>query len=310
VADVSPTGPMLAGRRFLVTGARGFLGTHLCRRLRYLQAEVHAVSRTERPPDNDGLHWWHNRLHNQNDIAHLLDQTAPDVVVHLSGHVTANPRLDTVQSTFQSLLADTVSLLTSVATSGCERLVLVGSLTEPGPGAEDVVPGSPYVAAKWAASGYGRMFHALYDTPVVIARPGMAYGPGQSPDKVIPHVILTLLDGAPPRLTSGKLLADWIYIEDVVEGLMRAILQPGLDGQSVDLGTGTLTSVRDVVQEVVRMMDTPVQPIFDAIPDRPKEYVRPADTDAMQKRLGWLPQTTLSEGLARTIVWYRAKAGQ
>ena len=69
---------------------------------------------------------------------------------------------------------------------GCRRIVLVGSLTEPEPGDTDAAPGSPYAAAKWASSAYGRMFHALYRAPVVIIRPFMTYGPRQDRRKLIP----------------------------------------------------------------------------------------------------------------------------
>jgi nucleoside-diphosphate-sugar epimerase len=165
------------------------------------------------------------------------------------------------------------------------------------------------VAAKAAASIYGRLFHALYRAPVVIGRPGMVYGPGQAVDKVIPNVILSLLAGKKPALSSGRLQADWIYIDDVVEGLVATATRPGLEGQAVDLGTGTLTSVRDIVAELVRKINTQVQPVFGALPDRPLEQVRAANIAATHELLGWLPRTALSEGLDRTISWFRTARG-
>ena len=186
---VSNPEPAQIGRRFLVTGASGFLGTHFCRRLVNLGAEVHAVSRTERPSAG-GLRWWRGNLLSRQKNMYLLQAIRPDVIVHLSGRVTAAHHVEEVLSTFESLLATTVNLLTAVAHWGAQpRVVLVGSLTEPPPGPDECTPGSPYVAAKWAASAYGRMFHALYETPVVIARPGMVYGPGQDPRKLIPYVM-------------------------------------------------------------------------------------------------------------------------
>ena len=89
-------------------------------------------------------------------------------------------------------------------------------------------PHSPYAAAKWAASGYGRMFHELYGAPVVILRPFMTYGPGQAPSKLIPAVTLSLLRGERPKLSSGKARADWVYIGDVIEGFIAAAPHPEL----------------------------------------------------------------------------------
>jgi len=80
-----------------------------------------------------------------------------------------------------------------------ERIVLTASLTEPLAVEGAQTPHSPYAAAKWAASGYGRMFHELYGTPVVMLRPFMTYGPGQAPSKLIPAVTLSLLRGERPK---------------------------------------------------------------------------------------------------------------
>jgi nucleoside-diphosphate-sugar epimerase len=77
---------------------------------------------------------------------------------------------------FHSLLGSTLNLLAAVDELGCGRVVLTGSLTEPRSSGDEVVPSSPYAAAKWASTAYARMFHALYGTPVVIVRPFMAYG--------------------------------------------------------------------------------------------------------------------------------------
>ena len=100
---------------------------------------------------------------------------------------------------------------------------------------------SPYAAAKWAAAGYGRMFHSLYDTPVVILRPFMTYGPGQASTKLIPAVTLALLRASGPRLSSGRHRSDWVYISDVIEGFVAAATVPGIEGKTIDLGSGTLT---------------------------------------------------------------------
>jgi nucleoside-diphosphate-sugar epimerase len=186
-------------------------------------------------------------------------------------------------------------------------VVVTGSLTEPGSDARDVVPSSPYAAAKWASSAYARMFHALYGTPVVILRPFMAYGPRQNPAKLIPHVISSLLRGTAPKLASGRWMADWIYVDDVIEGFALAARRPGIDGATIDLGSGVLTSTRDVVEKLVARIASPVAPQFGAVPDRPDEQVRRADVDAAKAVLGWQPRTPLDEGLDRTIAWYRSQ---
>lgn len=294
-------------QRVLVTGGTGFLGTHLCRRLVASGAEVHATSRDDRPQDQQGLWWWQADLADSKTAQQLLSEVRPDIVYHLAGSVTAVTHKELVLPTFHSLLTSTVNLLAAVTETGCRRLILCGSLHEPQAHQEEGKPGSPYAAAKWAASGYGRMFYALYGTPVVILRTYMTYGPGQDTEKLIPSVILSFEKGRSPSLSSGRWQADWIYVDDVIEGFIAAAERANIEGSTFDLGGGSLLSVRSVVEELARIMNPSVQPVFGALPDRPLEPVRIADVVRSERKLGWRASTSLGTGLCRTIEWYRDK---
>jgi UDP-glucose 4-epimerase len=171
------------------------------------------------------------------------------------------------------------------------------------PDTPDKVPATPYAAAKWAGSMYARMFHQLYGTPVVLARIFMTYGPRQAPRKLIPYVCQSLLDGCSPALSSGARLVDWVYVDDVMEGLARAGSVAGIEGQTFDLGSGTLVSIRDVVLEIAKQIGGPGQPVFGHVPDRPMEQVRAAELQASGQALGWRPRTSLERGLQKTIAY-------
>lgn len=297
----------LHDRRVLVTGASGFLGSHLCRRLRAQGAEVHGVSRQARQ-DEAGLRWWRSDGASVEAFRRLLADIKPNLIYHLSGHVTASPQLDLVLPIFHSLLESTVHLLAAAAEHGAPRVVLTGSLTEPAPTVDDVAPASPYAAAKWAASAYGRLFHELYHLPVVIARPFMTYGPGQGSTKVIPYVTRCLLQGDSPKLSSGQWQTDWIYVDDVIEGLVAVGTVPGIEGATFDLGSGVLHSVSTVVQRIAYLLDSHVEPVFGAVPDRPNEQPRVAELGPALARLNWKPLIPLDAGLMRTIEWYRRQS--
>ena len=298
----------MEGRRCLVTGGAGFLGSHLCRRLAEAGAEVHATSRQARPDGEGGVRWWRvDDLHLE-AARRLLDEARPDRLFHLSGSVTAAPDLALVPETFQSLLASTVNLLCAAAERDCGRFILSGSLTEPAPGHPDATPMSPYAAAKWASSAYGRMFHRLYGLPLVTVRAFMTYGPGQHPTKLVPYTTLSLLRGETPRVASGRWRADWVFVDDVIDGIMAAATAKGVEGRELDLGTGRLTSIREVVEMVKRLTgcDSPIE--FDPGRDRPEEIVRAADIATTRAALGWAALTALPQGLERTVAWYRERA--
>lgn len=297
-------GAGLRGRRILVTGASGFLGSNLCRRLADAGAALHGTSRRPRPNPPT---WWQPDLADTASVRQLFADVKPEIVYHLAGQVTAAPDRDFVLPLFQSLALSTVNVLLAASESGCRRVVLAASLTEPSAARE--APGSPYAAAKLTASLYGRMFNALYGLSVVITRPFVAYGPGQQPGKVIPYVIRSLLRGEPPKLSSGLLESDWIYIDDVVEGLLRAGQIAGIGGAEIDLGSGERVSLRTVVEKIEALIGAPVRPEFGAQAERPLERSPVADTAAASRILqGWRPVFSLDEGLRRTIAWLRDSA--
>jgi nucleoside-diphosphate-sugar epimerase len=151
------------------------------------------------------------------------------------------------------------------------------------------------------------MFHALYQTPVVIVVPFMTFGPNQEMGKLVPSVILSLLKGEAPRLSSGLWEADWIYVGDVIQAFLNAAVAPGIEGATLELGSGTTYTTRDIVDEIIKLMKSSLKPVFGAVPDRPAEPIRIADMLETQRKLGWRARTSLTEGLRQTIQWY---AGQ
>jgi UDP-glucose 4-epimerase len=308
MAMPAPQHSGLAGKRVLVSGARGFLGSHLCLMLVGAGAKVAAISRTVSDAAPPGVQWWQCELADFAQAEDLVREVRPEVIFHLGGRVSAAPDLELVLPTFYSLLASTVNLLTLAARHECGRVLLVGSLEEPeGAVADDLTPASPYAAAKWAGGAYGRMFHQLYGCSVVNVRPFMTYGPGQAPDKIIPSTISALLRGEAPRVSSGRRSLDWVYVDDVIDGILRAATACGIEGTSIDLGTGIGVPVREVVERLVRLVDPSMRPEFGARPDRPGGRTRIANLDRAHALLGWRPTTTLEDGLAKTVAWHRAR---
>jgi nucleoside-diphosphate-sugar epimerase len=172
------------------------------------------------------------------------------------------------------------------------------------------VPASPYAAAKLGAGTYARMCHALYGTPAVCLRLFMVYGPAQ-PDllKLVPYVTLSLLRGEAPALSSGTRPVDWVYVDDVVQALLAAAVTDAAVGRTLDVGSGELVTVREVVERIARLVESDASPRFGAVPERPMEQVRVADVAKTAACLRWRARTSLPEGLAHTVDWYRRHGG-
>lgn len=293
------------GKKILITGGSGFIGSHLCSRLVACGAKVHAISRTRRRQVDEYPYWWQANCSDVSAVRQVFKSVQPEIVFHLAGHVDGAREVGQVLPTFYNNLACTVHLLTVASEIGCDRIVLASSSEEPRNSEGLTFASSPYAAAKWASNMYGNMFHQLFRLPIVMPRIFMTYGPDQKDArKLVPFVVQCLLRGEAPALTSGRRQADWIFVEDVVEGLLRAAVSPDVIGATFDLGSGSLSSVRTVVDQIVEILSTGVKPVFGTLPERPFEQERAADISFMSKKLGYQPRTSLKQGLEMTVDWY------
>lgn len=295
----------LAGARVLVSGASGLIGSHVLP-LVAPQAEVIALSRLVRP-DGGGVRWLVCDVAQPGAVSDVVTSVRPHVVIHLAGEVRGDRSLEAVAPTLRTNLVASVELLEAAARVGCRRIVLSGSLLEePATGNPTAVPSSPYGASRWAASAYGRMFHTLFDAPVVTLRPSFAYGPGQERTKLIPHVISGLLEGGSPLLSSGERRLDCVYAGDVARAYVDAASVEGVEGRTINIGCGVLTSVRQIVQVIVDSVGpTAGQPVFGELPVRPLEQEVEVDVEETARALGWRATTSLEDGLRSTVAWFR-----
>ena len=136
----------------------------------------------------------------------------------------------------------------------------------------------------------------------------MVYGPGQQDlSKLIPYSILSALKGEKPRISSGVRMVDWIYIDDLVNGLISMMTAPGIDGETIELGSGKVISVKDIVVKVTHMINDKLDPVIGSVEDRPLEQEDRANVSMTQSQIGWSPQFELEDGLRNTIEHFKKK---
>jgi nucleoside-diphosphate-sugar epimerase len=295
----------IAGKSILVTGASGFIGTHVCRRLLAAGASVVGCRRRPAGSAPDAVEWRTVDVRDPDALGRLVAEVRPYAVIHLASRVSGSRDVAEVYPMFQANLASTVQLLGAAEEVGA-RVVLAGSTEEPFPGASlETPPRSPYAVSKWAAAAYVRMFGHLWGVHGAVLRPSMVYGPEQMDvRKLVPYTIVSLLRGESPRLASGRRMSDWVYVADVADAFVAAIDVASPAVPTLDVGSGEFHSVRHVVNRITEIIGNGIEPIFGTRPDPPDEAGRPVDLEKASETLGWRAGIGLDQGLRETIAWY------
>ncbi len=297
-----------ARKRILVTGATGFIGQRLVRRLAEIGAEswagVYPGEASERIADLPlQIERVSLDMRDVESARQAVEDSAPDLVFHLAAVGVTDPTVDPSLALAVNA-GGTVHLLEALRKQDVQRVVLVGTCYEYGAreAIEGLDPFNAYAASKVAAWAFGRMYWRAHGLPIVIARLFQVYGPGQPAHTLIPTAIRAALAGEDFSMTPGEQERDFIYVEDVVAGLLATAQAPEIEGQSLDLGTGVARPVRQVVEQVWQLAGGTGQIRPGALPYRPGEVMSlVADVDRTARLSGWRSTTSLEEGLRDTI---------
>lgn len=301
----------LSGAKVLITGGTGFIGRHLTNRLLREGAEVTLLTRTPQDRGIPGLRDLAADLADPDHLRSCMRRAAPEIVFHLGGATNPERSIARNAETLSLNLAATLAL--AEAARDVQAFVHAGTSEEygirPAPFSETNPPSplSPYSASKLASTLWLKMMHDSFGFPAIMARIFLCYGPGQSPPKLIPSAIHAALEGRDFPMTSGRQKREFIYVDDLVEGLIRAATTPAARGEILNFGSGQQMPIRDVVNQIYALADAGGQVQAGAIPDRPNDMMEyEADITKAGKLLGWAPRVSLEDGLARTLAWARA----
>jgi nucleoside-diphosphate-sugar epimerase len=298
--------------RILVTGATGFIGRHCLPRLGAAGYEVHALSSQPRRPGEYGAHAWHR--FNLLDVAacrHAIEVVRPTHLLHLAW--IATPGIFWHSPHNLQWLAGSVELFRAFFEGGGKKTVGLGTCaeyqwTDEGELAEDrsaVHPATIYGQCKAAAGLACSAAAATQAGSAIWVRLFYPYGPGEPAERLIPSVIRGLLERKPVQCSEGRQARDFIFVEDVADALV-ALLGSTLSGV-YNLGMGTATPIRDVVNLIASTLGRPELVTFGARASGPNEPMRiVADMSRLNADLSWRPKVAVREGIERTIKDYRA----
>ena len=308
------------GRRVLVTGATGFVGSHVVRRLlgdgAHVVALSSSVSHTSPPRLADvmaDIEMVEGNICDASSVAHAVAVARPELVIHLAAFTHVGRSFYRLDENIQTNVQGTVNLLQALD-GDYERFVYIGSGDVYGDGPapfqeeQPVAPVSPYAVSKYAAERFCRMFHQAYAWPIVCLRPFNAFGPWQSVDRVVPELIVAGLTGKPLLMTDGRQTREFTFVEDVADAFVLGLTKPGIDGEVLNVCRGEEVSMRTLALTVAELLGGGLEPDFGALPYRPNEIWRMVgDSSRTERLLGWRATTSLADGLAHTIDWYRGR---
>jgi len=284
----------------VISGAAGFIGRRLVRRLADDGHPVIALDRTASRQDAPaGVRYIVSDLVDAPAV--LSAVTDPFVLVHLAWEMDRS-KDQTGQAGFFSELLDVA------ARSGLARVVALGSSEEYGARGgviretdEPVPPLTPYGAAKRAARDVLKSFSEKHHISALWLRPFTVYGPGQQGNMMIPYAVRCAKDRIPAQFTEGLQSRDFVYVDDVVDALVRGVQLEHEGFCEINIGSGCAVPVRDVLGLIAEAMSAMNMFQIGALPRRAGEPdVQQADIRAAENLLNWHPVTTLCEGIAET----------
>jgi CDP-glucose 4,6-dehydratase len=321
------SGSRYAGRGALVTGATGFIGSWIARRLIDEGARKVVIPEREtlRPISSERCDLIQMDLGDVAAIRHVLNEKGCDMVFHLAARTMAGEVHEDPFEGFEVNVRGTYNLLEACRLArgdGLDVRVIVASTyhvygRQPTvPIREDAAlkPRNPYEASKACADRLAYCYAKTYDMPVAITRLANVYGPGdRSTSRLLPDAAMALALGEAPVIRSdGTQERDYIHVEDAVEAYLA--VESSLDdrahwGKAWNAGAGSPISISELVHRLAVASGRAVEPNVlgtpkpGAEPDR--QYL---DSSAIHEELGWSPRRDLDDGLAETYAWYAARA--
>jgi UDP-glucuronate 4-epimerase len=311
----------------LVTGAAGFIGSHLCEILaQRCDAPIVGLDNF-----ND---YYDPALKRANAVAlekvqqltlvegdfcdfsltrTLFEQHRFEYVIHLGAWAGVRVSVDRPQPYVQANLSGTLSLLEAARAFPVKRFLFASSSTVYGTGAgipfdEDAplgVPASPYGATKRAAELLGLTYHQLHGVPFVSLRPFSVYGPRLRPDLAMTIFARAILEGRSfPLYGDGSIRRDFTHVSDICDGFIAALTADGVCGQCINLGHSQPVEMRRLIELLEKSLGRPA--IIDRRPARPEDLpITYAKLEKAGRLLGYEPKVPLEQGVAEYAAWFR-----
>ena len=293
--------------KILITGAAGFIGANLTRKLIKTENEINILIketsdlwRINDIISNCNVH--KIDLKKVDDVKNIVKKINPELVYHCAGHGIYHSQKDSAEI-FSTNILGTFNLLAALNESNnLRRLVNLGSFFE-----YSTNPIDPYIISKITQTKLVEHFFKEKKLPVITLRLFTPYGKFDSPGRLICDLMMALIRNKPLEILSKHTKRDFIYIDDVITALEIASQQLDIDGEIIDIGTGNEISVEEIVNTSNRLSDNELVINWNDTKQRDVDVLDENIFLGRQQtqKLNWKPSTSLENGLQRTIEWYK-----
>lgn len=309
----------LEGKNILVTGAGGFIGSHLVESLVKKGARVRCLLRYNSKGSKglleganlQSIEVYFGDLSDIESVRKAMKEV--DVVFHLGALISIPYSYENPRAFLNSNIVGSMNVFQAALEEGVERVIHTSTSEVYGTAQyipidekHPLVGQSPYSATKIGADKIAESFHRSFKLPVVTARPFNTYGPRQSPRAVIPTMIIQALNGNEIKLGNVETKRDFTYVEDTVQGFID-IAEKGEVGEVYNIGYGREFSIKEIVGEVGKILDKDLSIGHNETKLRPeKSEVEILQCDNKKiKEIGWYAKKGMSDGLRETINWFK-----
>jgi nucleoside-diphosphate-sugar epimerase len=305
-------------KRVIVTGASGFVGANLARRLLNDGHKVHLLLRRE-------YNTWRIESIQEHMQVHVVDledlervsvtvrNIRPDWVFHLAAY-GAYPSQTDLARMIQTNIVGSTNLVNACLATGFEAFINTGSSSEYGfkdhapLESEALEPNSHYAVTKASATLFCRFTAKVHQVRMPTLRLYSVYGPYEEPSRLIPSLVTSGLQGQLPPLVNPDVARDYVCVDDVIEAYLLAATHSSAEpGAIYNVGTGIQTSLRQVIEIARRVMGITAQPAWNSMPNRQWDTdVWIADNAKIRDELRWQPRFNFEGGLHETVAWFQA----
>ncbi|MCG2718017.1 MAG: GDP-mannose 4,6-dehydratase [Nanoarchaeota archaeon] len=308
------------GKKVLITGSAGFIGSHLTERLLGLGADISSFIRynsredlgfVQSLKDSGKINIIKGDIRELSTIREAVKDQ--DVVFHLAASISVHYSMINPSEVVETNVMGTLNILDACRKEDVEKIVITSSsevygtaLYTPIDEKHPLQAQSPYAASKIGGDKIAESFFRCYKLPVAVVRPFNTFGPRQSTRAVIPSVITQVLTKDKVLVGATDTFRDFTFVTDTAEGFIKMAESPKSIGEVVNLGTGVDISINDMIKKVVELVNKDVEIVVDEKRLRPNtsEVMKLlASNEKAKKLIGWEPKVSFEDGLKKTIDW-------